>query len=68
MSDRLASRHGAPSLSSARQLASSSQPRRLKRFKPLAMPEDIARMALFLASDEARAITAQEFVVDGGWT
>ncbi|TQC63160.1 SDR family oxidoreductase, partial [Pantoea dispersa] len=31
-------------------------------------PEDIARMALFLASDEARAITAQEFVVDGGWT
>jgi NAD(P)-dependent dehydrogenase (short-subunit alcohol dehydrogenase family) len=32
------------------------------------MPEDIARMALFLASDEARAITAQEFVVDAGWT
>ncbi|WOS39759.1 SDR family oxidoreductase [Xanthomonas rydalmerensis] len=32
------------------------------------MPDDIARMALFLASDEARAITAQEFVVDGGWT
>jgi len=32
------------------------------------MPEDIARMALFLASDESRAITAQEFVVDGGWT
>ncbi|WP_309473867.1 SDR family oxidoreductase [Pantoea dispersa] len=28
----------------------------------------MARMALFLASDEARAITAQEFVVDGGWT
>ncbi|MFC6839773.1 SDR family NAD(P)-dependent oxidoreductase [Xanthomonas theicola] len=32
------------------------------------MPEDIARMALFLASDESRAITAQEFVVDAGWS
>jgi NAD(P)-dependent dehydrogenase (short-subunit alcohol dehydrogenase family) len=31
-------------------------------------PEDVAEMALFLASDAARAITAQEFVVDGGWS
>jgi len=31
------------------------------------MPEDIAAMVLFLASDEARLCTAQEFVVDGGW-
>ena len=30
-------------------------------------PEDIAAMVLFLASDQARAITAQEFVVDAGW-
>jgi D-xylose 1-dehydrogenase len=29
---------------------------------------DIARMALFLASDDSRMITAQEFVVDAGWT
>lgn len=29
-------------------------------------PEDIAAMALFLASDEARFITAAEFVVDNG--
>lgn len=29
-------------------------------------PEDIARMALFLASDESRRITRQCFVVDGG--
>jgi enoyl-[acyl-carrier-protein] reductase (NADH) len=32
------------------------------------MPEDIAAMALFLASDASRACTAQEFVVDAGWT
>ncbi len=31
------------------------------------LPADIAAMVLFLASDQARAITAQEFVVDAGW-
>ncbi|MEY2854433.1 MAG: hypothetical protein RL030_1565 [Pseudomonadota bacterium] len=31
------------------------------------VPEDIAAMVLFLASDQARAITAQEFIVDAGW-
>ncbi|CAN1552462.1 FabG Dehydrogenases with different specificities (related to short-chain alcohol dehydrogenases) [Sphingomonadaceae bacterium] len=31
-------------------------------------PEDVAAMALFLASDEARFITAGEFVVDNGAT
>jgi D-xylose 1-dehydrogenase len=30
-------------------------------------PEEVARMALFLASDEASACTAQHYVVDGGW-
>jgi NAD(P)-dependent dehydrogenase (short-subunit alcohol dehydrogenase family) len=30
-------------------------------------PIDVARMALFLASDEASAITNQDFTVDGGW-
>ena len=30
-------------------------------------PEDIARMALFLAADDSRMITAQNFVVDAGW-
>jgi NAD(P)-dependent dehydrogenase (short-subunit alcohol dehydrogenase family) len=30
-------------------------------------PEDIAAMVLFLASGQARAITAQEFIVDAGW-
>ena len=31
-------------------------------------PEDIARMALFLASDEARIITGAIFPVDSGWS
>jgi len=31
------------------------------------MPEDVAAMVLFLASDQARMCSAQEFVVDGGW-
>lgn len=31
-------------------------------------PHDIARMVLFLASDDAAMCTAQEFTVDAGWT
>ena len=31
------------------------------------MPDDIARMALFLASDDSAMCTQQTFVVDGGW-
>ena len=31
------------------------------------MPDDLARMALFLAADDSRMITAQDLVVDGGW-
>ncbi|MDB5540115.1 MAG: 3-oxoacyl-ACP reductase [Devosia sp.] len=30
-------------------------------------PEDIARMVLFLAADDSRMISGQDFVVDGGW-
>lgn len=30
-------------------------------------PDDIARVTVFLASDEASAITNQHYVVDGGW-
>lgn len=32
------------------------------------LPEHIASMVLFLASDDAAMCTAQEFTVDGGWT
>jgi len=32
------------------------------------LPEDIARMALFLAADDSAMCTAQNFVVDGGWS
>lgn len=31
------------------------------------MPDDCARMALFLASQDSRMITGQQFLVDGGW-
>ena len=31
------------------------------------MPEHVARMVLFLASDDAAMCTAQEYIVDGGW-
>jgi NAD(P)-dependent dehydrogenase (short-subunit alcohol dehydrogenase family) len=31
-------------------------------------PHDIARMVLFLASDDAAMCTAQEFKVDAGWS
>lgn len=30
-------------------------------------PQDICAMALFLASDDSRMCTAQNFIVDGGW-
>jgi len=31
------------------------------------MPDDVARAALFLASDDASMITQQSLIVDGGW-
>lgn len=44
--------------------------RNLDRVQALAdriMPEDIARMALFLAADDSRMISGQDFLVDAGW-
>jgi NAD(P)-dependent dehydrogenase (short-subunit alcohol dehydrogenase family) len=31
------------------------------------MPEDVARLVLFLAADDSEAITNQSYVIDGGW-
>ena len=30
-------------------------------------PPDVARMVLWLAADDSRMVTAQSFIVDGGW-
>ena len=35
--------------------------------KRVIQPEDVARLVLFLASDDSSAITNQSYVVDGGW-
>ena len=34
----------------------------------LGNPEEIAALALYLASDESAFVTGQEFIIDGGWT
>jgi NAD(P)-dependent dehydrogenase (short-subunit alcohol dehydrogenase family) len=31
------------------------------------LPEDVARLVLFLAADDSATITGQNFVIDGGW-
>jgi D-xylose 1-dehydrogenase len=35
--------------------------------KRLLQPEDVARLALFLAADDSGAITGQSYIIDGGW-
>ena len=36
--------------------------------KRLGNPDDIAKVSLFLASDNSEFITGQEIIVDGGYT
>lgn len=36
--------------------------------KRMSQPEEIARVVLFLSSDDASFITGQNIIVDGGWT
>ena len=40
----------------------------LQCLKAKVHPPDIARMALFLAADDSRLCTGQDFIVDAGWT
>lgn len=42
--------------------------RRISTLGRIGKPEEIARMALFLASDDASFATGAPFIVDGGWT
>jgi D-xylose 1-dehydrogenase len=35
--------------------------------KRLLLPEEVARLVLFLAADDSAAITNQSHVLDGGW-
>ena len=30
-------------------------------------PDDVARLLLWLAADDSRSCTAQQWIVDGGW-
>jgi 3alpha(or 20beta)-hydroxysteroid dehydrogenase len=41
--------------------------RKLVPLGRIGRPEEVARLALFLTSDDSSYITGQPFVIDGGW-
>ena len=40
---------------------------RNQALKRMILPEEVARLVLFLAADDSAAITNQSYVIDGGW-
>lgn len=42
--------------------------KRISLLERMAQPEEIAKVALFLASDDASFATGAPFIIDGGWT
>lgn len=42
--------------------------KRISLLERMAQPDEIARVALFLASDDASFATGAPFIIDGGWT
>jgi NAD(P)-dependent dehydrogenase (short-subunit alcohol dehydrogenase family) len=42
--------------------------KRISLLERMAQPDEIAKVALFLASDDASFATGAPFIIDGGWT
>jgi NAD(P)-dependent dehydrogenase (short-subunit alcohol dehydrogenase family) len=40
---------------------------RNQALKRMVLPEEVARLVLFLAADDSSAITSQSYVIDAGW-